>query len=923
MTEKAIRIMALTETWLRDGDSPTIVDLCPTGYRYLGENRPQEKASRGGGVGIVLAPDVAAERLPTAQHETFESLSIKVNQEGPLIVILIYRPPSSREGGHNAPAFVSEFEEYVTTVISQNHCGIMILGDFNLHWEKNDHTTKPFKDVIEYLNMKQHVLEPTHKHQHTLDLVITCDKMTKRIHNIAIEDPKLSDHYLVLFAMDSIANTNKHPSTRRRLCRPMKRLNVEDLSRDLASLPSTSNAATYNQHVIEVLDRHAPKKTVVLKGHSAKPWYDDEIHSERRRRRQLERRYRKTKLAIDEEILDIQSKKVIRIIQEKKATYYNQKFVGATMKETYQLLSSLLEVQSDQQLPRSSNDTTMANAFARFFHEKVQAIQSSMTATSPASPMDAPAPTRRLTEFSIPNEAAIAKVISSSASKSCELDPLPTWLLKRPQILACLLPAITKIIQKSLQSGEVPQSFKEAEVRPKLKKEGLDPNNLNNFRPISNLPFLSKVLERVVCDQITKHLEVNDLFDPLQSAYRKSHSTETAILKIKADADRMLDEANGVCLVLLDLSAAFDTLDHGIMEKRLESAGLSGIVLTWIKSYLANRFQRVRMNDALSEKIPLTTGVPQGSVLGPLLFLLYVRPLGSIISRHKVHRHGFADDTQLYCKLSLTSPEEQKGDIMRMESCLQDVRKWMTENKLKLNEQKTETLIITREVDKAKAEGIKIRVGDAEINPSKWVRNLGSFLDDDLSMRKQVSTTMRNGYLQLRRISHIRKYINQDTCAKIINSTVTSRLDFQNGLLLGAKAGVIRPLQVLQNNAARLLTRTRRREHITPILRQLHWLPVKARIEFKTLVTIHLSLHQPSSPLYLRNLFAMYEPRRPLRTNPWTLAIPQTRRQEGARSIATQGASLWNRLPEALRCPMPPERFKKHLKTHLFNNVYQ
>jgi hypothetical protein len=459
--------------------------------------------------------------------------------------------------------------------------------------------------------------------------------------------------------------------------------------------------------------------------------------------------------------------------------------------------------------------------------------------------------------------------------------------LKQAQILACLLPAITEIIRTSLESGEVPQLLKEAEVRPKLKKDGLDCNNINNFRPISNLPFLRKVLERVVCDQITAHLEANDLLDPLQSAYRKSHSTETAILKIKADADRMLDEGDGVCLVLLDLSAAFDTLDYSIMEKRLESVGLSGRALTWIKSYLTGRFQRVRVNDSLSDKIQLTTGVPQGSVLGPLLFLLYVRPLGSIISQHGIHRHGYADDSQLYCKLTLTSPEVQRDDITRMETCLRDVRKWMTENKLKLNEQKTETLIITRDTDKAKAEGIKIRVGDAEIAPSKWVRNLGSYLDDDLSMRKQVSTTVRNGYFHLRRISHERRYINQETCAKVINSTVTSRLDFQNGLLLGANTRVLRPLQVLQNNAARLFTRTGRREHITPVLRHLHWLPVKARIEFKILVMIHLSLHTASSPLYLRNLFTVYEPRRPLRINPWTLAIPQTRRQEGARSIET------------------------------------
>lgn len=217
----------------------------------------------------------------------------------------------------------------------------------------------------------------------------------------------------------------------------------------------------------------------------------------------------------------------------------------------------------------------------------------------------------------------MSKTIREAPAKSCSLDRLPTWLLKN---MDNLVPIITSIINESLTTGEFPTSFKTALVRPLLKKATLDPENLRNYRPVSNLAFISKTLEKIVAAQLTSHMKTNGLYEMHQSAYRCYHSPETALVKVQNDLLRALDDGCGVFLVLLDLSAAFDTLDHDILLGRLEnSLGLSGAALQWMNSYLRGRSQTIIIDGVKSHSADLQYGVPQGSVLGPIL-LPSIRP---------------------------------------------------------------------------------------------------------------------------------------------------------------------------------------------------------------------------------------------------------------------------------------------------------
>ena len=507
------------------------------------------------------------------------------------------------------------------------------------------------------------------------------------------------------------------------------------------------------------------------------------------------------------------------------------------------------------------------------------------------------------------------------------MDPIPTHILKDKMVLKSVLPFLTKMVNKSLTSGVMPDGLKSALVFPHLKKPSLNPDTLSNYRPVSNLQFLGKIIEKSVATQLCQHISRYNLGDSLQSAYKEAHSTETALLKVKRDCDNALNSGKAVFLILLDLSAAFDTIDHGILIDRLRTiVGVEGRALDWLHSYVTGRSQKVVVNNSCSKSVPLQVGVPQGSVLGPLLFLIYIIPLSNLIKKHGLSHHGYADDTQIYIEFDPKTKDSLKNALHKIESCIEDIRKWMILNKLKLNDDKTEAIIFAspRNLIKIKELHPTIKIGTADIYPRDSVRNLGVIMDSTITMQSHIKAITKSMYFHMRTIRHIRHYLDDDTCKKAINALVTSRLDYANALLVGISESGLHRLQVAQNCAARIITGTKPSAHITQVIFELHWLPVHQRIKFKALCIIYNLLHKKAMPSYLKSLISQQKPSRTLRSTSSGVKLPvqRTINKYGDKRFDTWASKHWNDLkPHILELPTL-HAFKRALKTVLFKQHF-
>ena len=360
------------------------------------------------------------------------------------------------------------------------------------------------------------------------------------------------------------------------------------------------------------------------------------------------------------------------------------------------------------------------------------------------------------------------------------------------------------------------------------KKMCLDHNDLNNYRPVSSLCFIAKILEILVLSQVSSYINSYNLYNTCQSAYRPGHSTETALPRVVNDLFLSLNKGSISVLALHDFSSAFDTIDHPILVHRLHTDfGFTDTVLQWLSPYLTDRTHYVSLSNHCSAFTPVHSGVPQGSVLGPMLFTMYIKPLSAIIDSHSIIHHSFADDLQQ----QKSAPPDGISELLHsMQSCMSDVKAWATTNMLKLNDNKTELMLVTSKRTKHLHNlPTSISTGIAQIPLKNCVKNVGLTLDCHLTMNAHVSNIARTCYFEVRRLACIRRFLTSTATATLVSVFVLSRFDYCNSLLFGSTHDVTSHLQRIQNYAARVILRLPKSSSITIHLKSLHWLPVKAR----------------------------------------------------------------------------------------------
>ena len=936
-----VDVLALTETWLCEGPDDLIVinNSVPPGYHIHCVNRQHK---RGGGVALIYKKDITFkdEQLTSIDRfSQFELLDccIKINKISTRVVV-VYRPPIV--GNIQYEEFAREWSLYLERFIEVQE-ELLIVGDFNIHVDTVNSLSDSFTNILDANGLKQHVDQPTHRKGHTLDLVITRDtsRLLRSPPVISISGvgdltgASSCDHYAVWCYLN-IARPKTISKTV--TYRSLRKIPIHDCRADILRVVECNSETAgalveqYNGKLQALTDKYAPpqNKTITLRPHA--PWYTEALRREKRERRKCERTATRTLLTVDREIAEERYARRTVQIEQAKAAYYTSQIDKnkGDSKTLFKLTNSLMGKNGETILPTHSCDKTLADQFLSFFHNKIDNIRAGLCAMVDEPLVEIPDQSFNgvpLNCFSSVTLQEIRHIILKAPSKSCELDPLPSWLLK--ECVDELSPIVTSIVNASLNHAIVPLSLKTALIRPLLKKSGLDKEVLKNYRPVSNLSFISKVLEKVVAKRLDDHMLDNNLYSSVQSAYRERHSTETALLKLQSDILTALDSGSGAVLLMLDLSAAFDTIDHGILLSRLNSLyGISGDALDWFKSYLSNRVQRVIIGDTVSECKSLNFGVPQGSVLGPKIYCMYTKPISDIIAGHGLSHHCYADDTQLY--IAIEHSANLHSELLRMERCVADIRNWMRHNMLKLNDDKTELIVFASRYNQHLYSDASMMIGNTTVVCEPQVKNLGVIFDQVMSMRQHVNYTSRTARFHLRNISRIRRYIPEESCKLVVQSLVTSRLDYSNGLLYGIPKSAVSILQSVQNSAARIVTKTAPREHITPVLRELHWLPVDRRIEYKILLYAYKALNG-LAPEYLCNMVELYAPDRVLRSASQNLlVVPRGKHcQYGMRTFAMAAATLWNSLnvrdrSNRIRGSPSLESFKSNLKTLLFKEHF-
>ena len=933
ISDNRLDLLAVTETWVYE-NSPEVLkrEAAPDGFSIIHAHRTTStgggKKRHGGGIALIHREDIRVKVIPTTPvvTRTFEILLVKViNCTIGLTIAVIYRPPSP-SGSKLMADFVTKLSDVIDSGVLGSR--FIICGDLNCPGPTGTKGVigRELTELIDGYSLKQHVTLPTHQSGNILDHILSSDEMAS-VENVEIIDVGFSDHQLVKCKV-AIPIT-RQPIVRATF-RNWKRLDLDAFrQRVKASSVYQQPAATVEDYSIQletditnILDELAPFCTSTKRrGKPESRWLSTEAVEAKRTRRRLERKWKSTGSEAVRIAYRAACRAANKLITESRRAFYACRVSESSYdpRALWRCVKGLLHSNKSS----INHEKGMSDKFSTFFQDKlykakvkVSTLRAQLTPHSPKQPSTSTKDNVLLNAFTETSVSEVSKLISKLPSKTSPLDYIHTSLLKSCSDV--LSPLIAHLANLSFTEGRFPDRFKTAQVTPLIKKDGLDANDPANYRPISNLNTISKIIERLCLARLTPHIAATGQFNPMQSAYRKHHSTETALLKILDDLYRIIDDKRSAVLVGLDLSAAFDTIEHDILIERLRTVfGVTGSALTWVETYLRDREQYVMAGGDRSASTRCEYGVPQGSVLGPFLFSVYVSPIANVITSYGVQFHQYADDTQLYIAA------KSQSDIKTLEECTLAVRDWFTTNGMLLNPDKSEVLLVARKANAEKfAGGTGVCVAGSPIAYSVQLKSLGVTLDTKLSFDQHVGNIVKASNFNIRALRHIRPMLDRTVANTVACSIVSTRLDYCNSLLYRTSASNLQRLQRVQNTLARVVTGTRKYDHIKPVLRELHWLPVAQRVQYKVALITHKVL-STSEPRYLNNLITEYQPSRHLRSeNKRHLSKPTgLLSAAGHRTYTRASEEVWKDLPNDIRMSDNLKYFKSRLKTYFFSTV--
>lgn len=839
-----IDILCVSETWLSESVADDLVAL--DGFVLFRCDRD----GRAGGVAIYVRSDIRCQRIDYVAT-SYEQIWVKSTvRHAKYIFGCVYKPPSTLNS-----TFLDEFEsQLVECGLAADH--LYCAGDININMlDVLQSDCRRLNSLFLSLNLTQLIVEPTRTTGTSvslLDIILVSTPLL--IAGSGVINSEISDHDLVYCRSEF----PRCPSPTFYTYRDFSSFNKDSFLRDLRVAPFN---AIFNMNLNEKIDffktvvvnlfnAHSPVKTVRLTKKKM-PWITDNIKLMQRLRDKAKARFRRTKSIVHWNYYkQLRNFTTVAIRNEKRA-YFEYLRRERNSRCLWRELSRLHVTRArGRNIPPDLSNVDLIND--AFVNCVPSVVDDPVVLADRQRDIDHYLDSTyngigSIFSFSLIDSHTVLRYILSIRSVAVGIDGISINMLKL--ILPYALPYITHIINCCLEMNIYPQAWRSAIVLPLPKVSS--PTRYDEIRPISILPALSKVLERAMYDQFSAHLTRFGIVPSCQSGFRSGHSCETALLRLTDDILCATDQGKLTAAVLLDYSKAFDAVHHPMLLSVLHFMGCSRSAIDMFGSFLSDRSQCVRMAGRCSTSIPVHRGVPQGSILGPLLFSIYTCRLPCVVEHCQLQM--YADDVQIYLSFPVT---EMDAAIRRIELDLDSISRFSVSHTLSLNVGKTKAVLFGGSgMVASHANRLSIRVNNQLISFSSSVKNLGLIIDNSFRYRDYISRVIGRAYNNLKILYAYRQIFSIKLKKALCETMVLSLFNYCAPVYgFSLDAVDVRRVQVVQNSCMRYIFGIRKYDRISHKLRDLRWLNMRNRVIMRSLNLFHRILIDRSPPYLLNKI---------------------------------------------------------------------
>lgn len=912
-------IIILTETWLNSNISSS--EILPPGLHY--ELFRRDRSDGYGGVAIAISRSFDAKHLHTADdcEALFIELNITVNKgrKESVIVGAVYRPPSSRDD------YMESLCTNIRNMAQQHRKSVLwIGGDFNLpdidwnnyvvagHRNPLSVNNDIFTSTLE-MGIEQIVTFPT-RLEHTLDLFFT--NRPAYINNCQ-SMPGIGDHDIVHIDTDIIPRRRK-PSAKHKIYL-WDKANMEDVRKEgermadefLNKYDKTSLVdemwSSIKAELHKILDKHVPSKFTTQRFNQ--PWVNRKV---KRLSRQKQRAYNKARSSHGPRKARMWEKFILLKRRTQKAckeayeTYINNIIcpdLRSNPKRFWSYISSKRCDSNGISPLRGPTGATFTSSKdkANLLNDQFSSVFNHVDEDKETIPNLGPSPYPHLSHIDVTSNGIIKLLKKLNPHKASGPDNIPPRLLK--ELADILGPVLATLYQASVDTGILPEEWKSANVTPIFKKG--DKSLPSNYRPISLTIICCKILEHIIHSTVMGHLDVNKILTDVQHGFRKARSCESQLILAVDDLARNIDAGVQTDAILLDFAKAFDKVPHPHLLRKLEYYGLSGSLLMWIRNFLHDRTQRVVIDGESSNVAPVTSGVPQGSVLGPLLFLVYINDLPSCVSDGTKVKL-FADDTMVYRVIN------SHVDAVQLQQDLDALQEWERKWLMTFHPGKCQVLHISKRKKKDQNRHT-YAIHGTDLKPVESAKYLGVEISSDLSFDRHIDSITRKG---MKTLGFLRRNLPGRSCSKEIktacyNTLVRPIVEYASCVWDPHTSKAISKAESVQRSAARyVMNNYSRRSSVTSMINELQWKTLQHRravskVAMMYRITNHL-IDIPDDQLVPLNT--------PTRGHSKRFLIPRSRTSLMKDTFFPNTIRLWNGLPENVVSSPSIDIFKTRVK---------